>query len=62
MPADSIRAKSIFIAALALDGPSKREVFVAEACGGNPDLRRRVDELLRANNAPGSWLHAADPR
>ncbi|HEY1375925.1 MAG TPA: serine/threonine-protein kinase, partial [Gemmataceae bacterium] len=56
MPADPSRAKSIFMAALTAGTPAEREAYLAGACGDDPALRGRVEELLRANDAPGSFL------
>jgi tRNA A-37 threonylcarbamoyl transferase component Bud32 len=51
-PAD---IKEIFLAAS--DRPaSERAAFLDNACGGNLDLRQRVEALLKAHDATGGWL------
>jgi serine/threonine-protein kinase len=47
------QARSLFLAALDC-APDRRPAFVAEACGGNAELRARVDQLLHAHQASGS--------
>jgi serine/threonine protein kinase/tetratricopeptide (TPR) repeat protein len=47
------QARSIFLAALDC-APDRWPAFVAEACGGNAELRARVDQLLHAHQASGS--------
>jgi WD40 repeat protein/serine/threonine protein kinase/tetratricopeptide (TPR) repeat protein len=45
---------ALFTEAVALTDPTERAAFLDRACAGNPDLRRRIDELLsghaRADN------------
>ena len=36
--------------------PNERAAFLAEACAGDADLRREVEELLRYDDEPGSLL------
>jgi len=46
----------------ALDRPAlERAAFLDQACGGDRDLRRRVDALLRAHEQAGEFLGAPDP-
>ena len=33
-----------------------REAFLAQACPGDEELRREVEELLRYDGAPGSFI------
>src|SRR5437879_11466961 len=47
------QARSIFLAALERV-PDQWPAFVDEACGGNADLRARVEQLLHAHQAMGS--------
>ena len=49
------RAKEIFLAASEL-GVAEREDFVRDACSGDAELARRVDELLAAREAVGDLL------
>ena len=60
MPADLARVKELFLAA-ADRPPADRAAFLAEACGGDADLRRRVEALLAAHDAPGGPLGQAPP-
>src|SRR6516162_771972 len=46
----------LFIAALERDDPAERDAYLAQACGGNADLRRRVERLLRLHGQAGSFL------
>jgi PAS domain S-box-containing protein len=46
----------LFIAALERDGPAERDAYLAQACGGDADLRRRVERLLRLHGQAGSFL------
>jgi len=53
MTLDPQRAKSLFLAAA--DLPADRcGAFLDDACAGDPELRRRVNELLRAHDWPES--------
>ena len=53
MALDSQRAKSIFLAAA--DRPAgERAAFLDEACAGEAELRRRVEQLLAAHDRPDS--------
>ena len=51
MPVDPVRAKSLFLAASDLDGPTVRALFLDRECGDDAELRGRVEALLRANDA-----------
>jgi WD40 repeat protein/serine/threonine protein kinase len=53
MTAVEDRARTIFLAALER-APDQLPAFLDEACGGNADVRARVDQLLRAHDALGS--------
>jgi serine/threonine protein kinase/tetratricopeptide (TPR) repeat protein len=46
----------LFIAALERDDPAERDAYLAQACGGDVDLRRRVERLLRLHQQAGSFL------
>src|SRR5205809_580774 len=56
MTAIEDQARSIFLAALDR-GPEQWSTFLKGACGGNADVRARVDQLLGAHQAMGS-IHA----
>ena len=47
------QARSIFLAALE-HAPDQWPAFLDETCGGNAELRARVDQLLHAHQAMGS--------
>jgi serine/threonine protein kinase len=63
MATDLGRVKDIFLAAAAQADPARREALLQEACGGDAELRRQVEALLRKHEAAGSFLEppAADP-
>src|SRR6266404_3381822 len=45
------RAKSLFLAASELADPAERAAYLDRECGGDAQLRARVEALLRANDA-----------
>jgi WD40 repeat protein/serine/threonine protein kinase len=47
---------SIFLEALKRPSPGERAVFLDQACGGNDELRRSVELLLRAHDKAGGFL------
>src|SRR5262249_8858965 len=51
----------IFLAALERESAAERSAYLADACAGNPDLRRRVDRLLEAQGKDDSFLEAPAP-
>jgi eukaryotic-like serine/threonine-protein kinase len=51
MAIDAARAKSLFLAASDLIDPAERAAFLDRECGGDAELRARVEALLRANDA-----------
>jgi serine/threonine protein kinase/tetratricopeptide (TPR) repeat protein len=61
MSVDSKRAREIFVNAVGQVPRPQWDAYVAEACGDDPELLRRVQQLLRAHAEPGSFLEAADP-
>jgi non-specific serine/threonine protein kinase/serine/threonine-protein kinase len=52
------RAKEVFGAALTL-ASEERAAFLDEACGGDGELRREVDQLLAAHDAAGGFLSSS---
>src|SRR5262245_31751777 len=56
IPIDASAAKAIFMTALDKSDPVERASYVAEACGDDDILRRRVEVLLKAHGDPGSFL------
>jgi hypothetical protein len=59
MPADPNRVKSLFLAT-AEKTPPERAAFLDQECAGDPELRRRVEELLQAHNEPGDLTSAPE--
>src|SRR5712691_1926201 len=51
MAVDAVRAKSLFLAASDLADPAERAAYLGRECGGDAELRGRVEALLRANDA-----------
>src|SRR5262245_33209717 len=51
MAVDAARAKALFLAASDLADPARRAAYLDHACGGDAELRARVEALLRANDA-----------
>ncbi len=49
-------AKSIFLKALELPMPAERSAFVEQACAGQPELKGRVEVLLKTAHDPDSLL------
>jgi tetratricopeptide (TPR) repeat protein len=58
MPVDTLRLKELFVAAAELPA-ADRAGFLDRECGADAELRKRVAALLKAHDAPGSFL--ADP-
>jgi serine/threonine protein kinase len=52
-------AEAIFFAAREKRTPEERDAYLDEACGGDGDLRRRVERLLSAHPQVGSFLEPA---
>jgi WD40 repeat protein/serine/threonine protein kinase len=48
--------ESILASAVDIDSPAERRRFVERACGGDPELRRRVEELVENHFHAGSFL------
>ncbi len=55
MSSQSEFVEELFEAALARE-PAERHAFLQEACAGQPELRRTVEELLAADERAGSFL------
>ena len=52
----SDKVEMIFAAALQMASPEARANYLDEACGGDADLRRMVEELIEADAEAGSFL------
>ena len=62
MFADPNKAKAIFLQAVEAHVPERWPAFLEAACGGDADLRARVEELLSAHQAVKSVkLDAVEP-
>jgi len=48
--------ETIFAAALQWETPAQRAAYLDEACAGQPERRRRVEDLLRASDAASTFL------
>jgi serine/threonine protein kinase len=48
--------ETIFAAALQWETPAQRAAYLDEACAGDADRRRRVEDLLRASDDAGTFL------
>jgi serine/threonine protein kinase len=48
--------RSIFLAALEIDNPAERTVYLERACAGDPALRAQVEQLLKAHDQPGPFM------
>jgi hypothetical protein len=51
--------EAIFTAALELESADQRAAYLAEACAGRTDLRRKVEELLTAHGRAAQFLDNA---
>lgn len=58
IPLDPRRLKALFGAALDLESPADRAVFLGEECGDDGKLRARIDQLLFVLDQPGTALAA----
>ncbi len=56
MNATGQRAKEIFVALIGQSSPQPWSERLADACGGDDQLQRRVEALLRAHHQPDSFL------
>jgi serine/threonine protein kinase/tetratricopeptide (TPR) repeat protein len=52
MPINPRRAQEVFLAALEKSVPAERAVVLDRECASDPELRRRVDALLRTHELP----------
>jgi len=61
MPADLEKARELFLHAVGKLPADEWERYVAEACGGDADLRRQAERLLRVHREAGSFLERPAP-
>jgi sugar lactone lactonase YvrE len=48
--------RDIFTAAVQITDPVERTAYLEQACGGDANLRRRVEALIRAHDSAGDFL------
>src|SRR5262249_31544695 len=53
-------AKAIFLEALDCEGADELMRYLEQACGADPAVRTRVEELLRAHRDAGAFLGGAE--
>ena len=53
MAVDAARAKSLFLTASDLTDPAERAAYLERECGGDAELRARVEALLAADDGGG---------
>src|SRR5262245_57662965 len=58
MPENRPQVDEVFDEALRRAAGRDRARYLDEACGGDPELRRRVERLLRAGSEAGNFLEA----
>src|SRR5262245_66670402 len=51
-----ISAKAVFDEALEIVSPGERAAYLDRVCAGHPDVRQKVEALLRAYADAGSYL------
>src|SRR5271155_2939524 len=60
MAVDAARAKSLFLSASDLTDPAERATYLDRECGGDAELRARVEALLAADGS-GAPVLDEDP-
>jgi WD40 repeat protein/serine/threonine protein kinase len=61
VPVDPERVQAIFLEAAEQEGAASRAAVLDHECGAEVELRQRVETLLRAHEAPGSFLESSAP-
>lgn len=61
MSSSAPSVKAVFDRVLEIDSPTDREAYLDAACVGAPDMRQKVEALLRAYADAGSFLEPASP-
>lgn len=54
----TVDERTVFLEALDRTNPADRRTYLDEACRGDPDLRTRVESLLRSHERAGDFLEA----
>jgi eukaryotic-like serine/threonine-protein kinase len=57
----AVSAKAVFDRALEIEPADERRAYLNDACAGNPGLREKVERLLDAYAAAGSFLESPAP-
>jgi len=52
------KANALFLQAIELPAAERRSAFLDEACAGDPALRLGVEQLLKAHDEAGNFLHS----
>src|SRR6478672_709668 len=52
------RANEIYLEAIELDSPERRQAYLDEACGADGALRAEVDSLIAAAGRAGAFLES----
>lgn len=55
-------AKDIFLAAIEIESAADRNAYIQEACAADKSLRKRVNALILAHEAPDSLLNGNAPK
>ncbi len=61
MPAELSRVEAVFNEAVSKSAPAERAAYLDQACGGDAELRERVERLLASHDAAGSFMATPDP-
>jgi len=61
MPVELARVEAIFSEALSKSTPAECAAFLDQACGSDLELRGRIESLLAASEAAGSFMAPPDP-
>src|SRR5262245_52471715 len=56
-----VSPRAVFDCALQIESAAEREAYLDEACAGDRGLREKVEELLNAYAAAGSFLESPAP-
>src|SRR2546428_736872 len=57
-PSRNADERALFLGALEIRDPAARRAYLDAACGKDPAVRRRVEELLREHEQLGEFLEA----
>jgi hypothetical protein len=57
MPLDPKRVQAVFLEAADYQDPADRATILDRECSGDPDMRRRIEALLKAHDEFNSFLN-----